>query len=349
MVDSRRSERRTDVTDALSRYASDLYDDARLTPMLTQLIRTSCRLGDSMGGSVSLVDETNSRYTKVAEIGTACRLGQSFPLHEGVTGRVLRHRGPVVLRTYRELGNGHLKAGPAADGAVVAIPVWWRADIVAVNVVFAGVARSFTTGEVDQLELVTQVVAAGLVSAVDRELPGSSFRRVRSADLDGARAAPAISSVNDVVIGLIELTQRATAASDESAPSGLQVRVLGDTQRPRLLFRPEPDAGEEPCPERPWHELVDGADGVVEVHTPDLVPFEPVAADGAATGPPCPFSAREREVAALLVEGLSDRAIASALFVSPKTVEKHVSAVLRKTGTGSRTGAVVRCLEHHWT
>lgn len=347
MIPSQRSDRRTELATALSQHAAALYDDSRLTPMLTQLIRTSCGLGHSLGGSVSLVDGTNGRYTKVAEIGTACRLGQSFPLNEGVTGQVLRRRAPVVLRSYRELGNGHLKAGPAADGAVAAIPVWWRAEIVAVNVVFAGVARPFTTGEVDQLELVTQVAAAGLVSAVDRELPGASVRRAGSLELDGGSAGAAISSVNDVVSGLIELTQRATAAADQTAPSGLQVRVLGDAARPRLLFRSEPDAGEEATEERPWHELVDGADGVVEVHTSDLPPSR--TAGDARPGRPCPFSAREREVAALLVEGLSDRAIASALFVSPKTVEKHVSAVLRKTSTGSRTGAVVRCLENGWT
>ena len=44
---------------------------------------------------------------------------------------------------------------------------------------------------------------------------------------------------------------------------------------------------------------------------------------------------------ALLVGGLSDREIAARLGISPKTVEKHVGAVLRKTGTAGRTAAVV--------
>ena len=50
-----------------------------------------------------------------------------------------------------------------------------------------------------------------------------------------------------------------------------------------------------------------------------------------------PLSNREHEVARLLGQGLSDRAIAADLFLSPKTVEKHVSEVLRKTATTSRT------------
>ena len=47
----------------------------------------------------------------------------------------------------------------------------------------------------------------------------------------------------------------------------------------------------------------------------------------------------------LLADGLSDREIAARLGISPKTVEKHVGAVLRKTGTPSRTAAVVHALE----
>jgi signal transduction histidine kinase/DNA-binding NarL/FixJ family response regulator len=46
---------------------------------------------------------------------------------------------------------------------------------------------------------------------------------------------------------------------------------------------------------------------------------------------------REREVRGLMEQGLSDRAIAQRLVLSVKTVEKHVGAVLRKTGARNRT------------
>jgi DNA-binding NarL/FixJ family response regulator len=49
------------------------------------------------------------------------------------------------------------------------------------------------------------------------------------------------------------------------------------------------------------------------------------------------LTAREREVRALLHEGLTDRAIAERLVIAVKTVEKHVSAILRKTGARNRT------------
>jgi DNA-binding CsgD family transcriptional regulator len=59
-------------------------------------------------------------------------------------------------------------------------------------------------------------------------------------------------------------------------------------------------------------------------------PPEPVVED-------VQLSAREREVAALLLAGERNSAIAEALGVSGNTVKFHVSNVLRKTGVSSRT------------
>ncbi|MFD4603048.1 LuxR C-terminal-related transcriptional regulator [Streptomyces sp. NPDC058464] len=51
---------------------------------------------------------------------------------------------------------------------------------------------------------------------------------------------------------------------------------------------------------------------------------------------PCPLSCREREVAALVAEGMSNRQIASTLSLSPRTVDRHVQNILGKLGFGSR-------------
>jgi non-specific serine/threonine protein kinase len=48
------------------------------------------------------------------------------------------------------------------------------------------------------------------------------------------------------------------------------------------------------------------------------------------------LTAREREVAALVSQGLSNSAIASELFVTIRTVEAHVTHILRKLGYSSR-------------
>ena len=49
------------------------------------------------------------------------------------------------------------------------------------------------------------------------------------------------------------------------------------------------------------------------------------------------LSAREREVLRLVSQGASNPEIASAVFVSRKTVERHVSNILRKVGARNRT------------
>jgi NarL family two-component system response regulator LiaR len=56
---------------------------------------------------------------------------------------------------------------------------------------------------------------------------------------------------------------------------------------------------------------------------------------------------REREILALMVEGLSNNGIAERLFVSQSTVKFHVSNVLSKLGVTSRTEAVALAVKHH--
>jgi NarL family two-component system response regulator LiaR len=53
---------------------------------------------------------------------------------------------------------------------------------------------------------------------------------------------------------------------------------------------------------------------------------------------------RERAVLALMVEGLNNTQIAARLTVSPSTVKSHVSNILTKLGTSSRTEAVTLAL-----
>ena len=238
--------------------AADLYADLRLAPVLRQVLRHSGRLMGAAAGSVSLVDEPAGSYEKVAEQGAPCRLGQRFPLEEGLTGRVVVRRGPVVVDRYLDVAGAHLPVGHATGrGAAVAVPLWWRGEVIGANVVFAGRRRRFTVAEVDGLEALT------------------------------ALAAPAVVSTSAATGGLPE----------QRVPGRL------------ALVRAEPPARSSP----------------------------------ASTLTP-----REQEVLALLGRGLGDRAVAAELVLSRKTVEKHVGAVLRKTGTSSRTAAVVRAIERGW-
>jgi DNA-binding CsgD family transcriptional regulator len=235
---------------ALLAAGTDFYRDLSLTRVLHGVIAHSSELLGASAGSLSLLDPARGRYTKVAEHGASCRLGQSFPLDEGVTGEVVARRAPVLLRRYGDLRTGHLPAGhPVGDGSVAAVPIWWRGDVIGVNVVFAGRRRRFGRAEVDELDLLTQSAAAAIVAA-----------RTGGGYLD------------------------ATAAARASGP---------------------------------------GAGAAGHHLTP-----------------------RELEVLGLLCQGMGDRRAAARLGISVKTVEKHVGALLRKTGTTNRTAAVVHALSH---
>jgi DNA-binding CsgD family transcriptional regulator len=343
----------------LTEYAPELYEDLRLMPLLRRLMNISCRLTEAAGGSISIVERPGQRYTKIAERGTACRLGQSFPLHEGVTGQVVACRRPVVLDAYRDIATGHLSPGhPARDGAVAAIPIWWRGEVVGVNVVFAGCARPFTNAEIDQLEVVTQLAAPGITTAAVRELSLAYLGQREPVSVgvvpgpaagapDRHRGDTAAPSVAEVALELTALGERAGIYRD-GLSERLNVAVVREGGGLHLLTPGRAsdlqEAGRTPVEPAGWNELVDTADGA------DVRPYLAAVDAGAPEDGlvRSPFSPRERQTATLLARGLSDRSIAHELLISPKTVEKHVGAVLRKTATSSRTAAVMCALERGW-
>jgi len=61
------------------------------------------------------------------------------------------------------------------------------------------------------------------------------------------------------------------------------------------------------------------------------------------------MTGREKEILALMVEGLSNNEIAERLIVSQSTVKFHVSNILSKLGVTGRTEAVALAVKHHWS
>ena len=223
----------------LDEAVADLYGDLRLAPVLHRLLRHTGRLTGSAAGSVSLIDAGRGCYVKAAEYGVSCRLGQSFPLDEGATGRAFGRRRPVVIADYGRLRAGHLAAAhPVRNGPAAAVPIWWRGEVIAVSVAFAPAPAALSPRGVDRLEALVQAAAAAIV--------------------ESGRHDPA------------------------------------------------------PAPVRP------------------------------------PFTPREAQVLALLRRGLTDREMARRLGVSGRTIEKHVGAIMRKTGASNRTAAVVTAMDHDW-
>lgn len=61
-----------------------------------------------------------------------------------------------------------------------------------------------------------------------------------------------------------------------------------------------------------------------------------------------PLTLREREIAILIARGLTNRAIAEELFISPATAARHVANILGKLGFTSRAQVAVYAREHDW-
>jgi DNA-binding NarL/FixJ family response regulator len=58
-------------------------------------------------------------------------------------------------------------------------------------------------------------------------------------------------------------------------------------------------------------------------------------------GAPAVLTRRERQVADLLAQGLSNKDIAARLVIAQRTAETHVENILNKLGFSSRTQAAV--------
>lgn len=59
------------------------------------------------------------------------------------------------------------------------------------------------------------------------------------------------------------------------------------------------------------------------------------------------LTSREQDVLTLISDGLSNAQIGDRLYLSPRTVEKYVSSLLRKTDTNNRAELLRYAIDHH--
>jgi DNA-binding NarL/FixJ family response regulator len=85
--------------------------------------------------------------------------------------------------------------------------------------------------------------------------------------------------------------------------------------------------------------IVDYQEGAADAMHLDMVDQDEIAQ--------LELTSREQEVLNLLANGLSNGQIGNHLHLSPRTVEKYVSSLLRKSSTNNRAELVRYAIEHH--
>ncbi len=158
----------------------------------------------------------------------------------------------------------------------------------------------------------------GLRPVVSGNLGGLLEARLRAADGDAAGAAELLDAW--LAAPAVEVVSAATRAGAE-ALLARTLLGLGDTDRALVVAR----RGRDRLAAWPgWRR--DDLDALIR----RLEGARSYAAGDTELTP------REREVAALLADGLTNAQVAAALYISPKTAAVHVSNILMKLGMASR-------------
>ena len=79
---------------------------------------------------------------------------------------------------------------------------------------------------------------------------------------------------------------------------------------------------------------------------PDLAALDAPGSSGGGHAAPAGLSPRELEVLRLVAAGKTNKSIAKQLFLSEKTVDRHVSNIFAKTNVGSRAAATAFAYQH---
>jgi DNA-binding CsgD family transcriptional regulator len=179
---------------------------------------------------------------------------------------------------------------------------------------------------------------------------------IAAGDLAAARAdAGELRAIGDIFGGpwLQALALHATGAAlvaDGDAAEGLAVlrrawRVWQDLDAPYEAARVRVLMGHacERLRDRDSADLEFDAARVVFEH----LGAAPAAARVRSRGGVGALTAREEQVLRLVASGMTNRAIAAELFLSEKTVARHLSNIFTKLGVGSRAAATAYAYEHH--
>ncbi len=205
---------------------------------------------------------------------------------------------------------------------------------------------------IERFERCAELSAAlGLSSVEARALQLLGVTRLELGDLRGAKAAlakgvPAVVDIGDrfaIPVGLSALA--GLAAKGGRARAALRLagiaatyEEVNQTHRPQKI-RAELDAWLAPVRKKAGiaaQRLFDEGRGLT-LDEAIALGLDEVPEDPWRAGPASDLTRREREIAALVATGLTNREIATKLYLSVRTVEVHVDHVLTKLGFRTRT------------
>lgn len=276
------------------------------------LVRVGLMYGD---GDLTVVVEDNGSGFDPATLATglgltgivarAQHLGADLQI-ESTPGWGTRVRAHVP---YRRTPAGE----PRSDDA-------WRILVVHPRpIVRAGLVRLLARAE-PEIQVVGEIgEARAVVDAVKALDADVVLLELQMPELDGARLTSYVRSVNPRTSVLLLADDTADDLLREAVTAGARGCVGSDADGPALA-----------------RAVLAAARGEVSLTEQVLRRF--VHAEPAAEL----LTDREHQVRELVERGLPDKRIAGMLGISVKTVEKHVGAVLRKTGSANRTALAHR-------
>jgi DNA-binding NarL/FixJ family response regulator len=188
----------------------------------------------------------------------------------------------------------------------------------------------------DGIEVIAQAETGSAALAAARELrPDVVLMDIRMPEMDGLAATreiaadPALADVRVVVLTTFELDEYVFEAMRAGA-SGFLVKHTEPAELVRAV------------------RVVAEGDALLSPSVTRRLVSEFAARAKHSGGPPtalAELTAREREVMALVAEGLTNAEIGERLFMSPATARTHVSRILTKLGARDRTQLVVMAYE----
>jgi DNA-binding CsgD family transcriptional regulator len=264
---------------------------------------------------------------------TAAALYQEAEVHR------LRGEFAAAEQAYRRASEwgGDLQPGLAllcasqgrADAAASAIDVALRATaepLTRARLLPAAVEVTLEVGQIDEARRACEELEHIAGSFDSHELDAIAAYARASLELATGNAQAALVSAR----GAVQVWQRNEAPyliARARALAGLAYRALGDEEGARL----ELDAA------RLGFERLGAA--------PDLARLDALAS-GAAAARPYRLTARELQVLRLVAAGKTNKTIAVELFLSEKTIDRHVSNIFRKLEVASRAAATARAYEY---